>query len=147
MHTALSARARHTGIIDMAALRLPWMGCTAGRRIANESDVSDLWQTILDIRRTRRAYMGAIDGTDDPALSQSLKPLSDFTNDIDPPPPADIRSPEERNRSAITAWENWRDRIYAVHPMAVRFIIEVVVLDHDMRADIPLAYVLREVAR
>jgi hypothetical protein len=144
MHVALSARARHTGVSEVAILKLPMMGCTAGRMIRLEPDAPELWQAILAIRATRRAYCAAIGMTDEAQLQQALKPNSEFPPDAEPVDPPSYRSEEERHIAAVDAWDNLSARIYAVHPMAVRYILAVVVRDEAMRGEVTLADTLRK---
>jgi hypothetical protein len=155
MRPALTVRARRLGIAlpetippDMVAtLRQPMLGHLAGRMIRDEPDAADLWQTILAINATRRAYCAALGMTDDPKLQQALKPNSGFPPDAEPVDSPSSLPEEERHRNAVDAWDALSARIYAVHPMAVRYVLAVVVREEEAFGEMELAHILREAAR
>lgn len=139
MSVAMRARAQHAPKgTPIDALKLPWMGCNAGRSIACEPDASDLWQDILTIRQRRRAWLSVI-GQDEFAGISSIKPASDFSGDE--APPADFRTAEEKARAAETAWDLIVDALRVVDPLLLRYVERAVVLDEPIPG--PLAQVLR----
>ena len=148
MQTVLEVRARLAGLPlkpeTVATLRQPWMGCRAGRVISSEPDNAELWQAICDIRRVRRAYCAAIGMTDEAKLQQALKPNSEFPPDAEPVDSPSSLPEDERHRHAVAAWDDLSARIYAVHPMAVRYVLAVVVRDEETHGEMRLADVLRK---
>lgn len=141
----LSARARHLGKEQSRAMLdivdRPWMGCAAGVAIADEPDVSDLWQTIKDIRRLRASYLRAIAAPDEHAHGAMLTVMPEKFEARDDDGPIDLRTEEERARSAIAAWEGLVSILWDKDPLLLRFVDQVVVLNVD--APGPLAQILR----
>ena len=115
--------------------------------VAHEPDAPELWQAILAIRAVRRAYCGAIGMTDDAKTQQALKPNSEFPPDAEPVDAPSYRPEDERHIAALNAWDVVSARIYAVHPLAVRYILALVVRDEDARGEVPLAVILREMVK
>jgi hypothetical protein len=113
-----------------AYVGLPWMGCAAGRAIAGEPDVAELWGTITEIRTRREAYLRAIDArTQAGTLNLMVAPdRSPGAADLDAVA-ADIRTEEERAEAAIAAWERLEAIMGMIGPQVQRSVLEVVVLD------------------
>ena len=88
----------------MVEMGQPWYGCNAGRMIAGEKDVGELWQVILSIRSIREAYLRAISAPSEHAKSVNLAIKSDTPPGADATPPRDFRTEEERATDARRAW-------------------------------------------
>ena len=141
MSTVLSARMRHHGIKSPEDAKLPWNGCNAGRAIAGEPDAPDLWQRIKEIRRRRRAWLALIGMDEFPAIS-SVKPVSDYTHDVDPTAPLDPRPEEERAAATQAAWDAVANALYGVDPLLLRYVERAIVRDEPVRGP-KIATVLR----
>lgn len=124
-----------------ATVSLPWMGCNAGRRIAGEEDVADLWQVIQTIRQRRTNYLSAIGACSDhaPITQLGVAPTDDAIDEV---VRRDLRPEEERALAAIRAWNeidaslDWTER---------RVVYDVVILDgHSVVALVPILRKLAE---
>lgn len=123
----------------VATVTQPWMGSNAGRMIAGEPDVADLWQMVQIILARRRAFLAAIDAPAETAAiaSISVEPERFETRDDDGP--SDLRSPEER---AAAARERWGEVEAILNKIkATDFMLRAVVKDEPVPG--PLARILR----
>jgi hypothetical protein len=152
MNTVLDARARHMGLMPPRVSRYPsetdeefqgrqrahdaavrafapllrreWLGCEAGKAIAGEADVAELWAVVRMIRQRRLAYLRAIDAPAEQAKIARMLAASEPMEASPDDPPADLRTEEERAEAAITRWEDLRDVLLDHHAMAVRFVLD-----------------------
>lgn len=152
-HGALEARARKAGIdlanpkgkTDKASrteamerraeqlrdLRAPWHGCNAGRAMASavtgDRDKSELWTAICHIRKVQAAYDRAIGApTRHAQCLRLLLPLEAMEADASSPP-VDLRSDEEKQRQAVSAWmkvQGWLDHAKADAGECKRVVID-----------------------
>ena len=97
----------------------PWYGCRAGRVIAAYAPPEErpaLWDAICHMRRVQTAYDRACGAPNRHAQClRLLAPVDALHADADSPP-ADLRTPEERDRQAVSAWmqmQGWLDRAKA----------------------------------
>lgn len=99
-------RARDAMIDGLArTVTLPWFGCQAGRAIAGEDDVQDLWQVIQTIRQRRAAYIHALKAPNEHAAITRLGDAPTPGEELnDEPVIADIRDYDERARADIEKW-------------------------------------------
>lgn len=119
----------------VATVTLPWMGCNAGRLVAGETDVADLWQVIQAIRQRRRAYLAAIDApAEEAGISAIAVEPERFETRADDAP-ADLRSPEERADDARRRWVEIEDCLNKVK--AVGFVLRLVVRDEPVAGPLP----------
>ena len=139
----LRARAIRTGITKPKALAAPWMGCEAGRSIAQYKDAAELWQQICRIRAMHRAYLAALNG---PLMFPKTAriPVAPSKEPGLERPDYDLRSHEERCLSAIAAWDDFCATLRAVDPCLPQYVVRTVVQDEPGR---DLARVLRYVGQ
>lgn len=118
--TALQARCRVLGIPDSPearkALSAPLWGCGVGVRIAtadlHPDEVADLWRAVQHIRSTWAAYNRAIGAPNRHA--QCLRILAPVDAITSSDAKTDDRSPDERDRDAISAYmrlQGWLDYV------------------------------------
>ncbi len=127
--------------VSADAAKLPWMEGNAGLAIANEPDVAELWDRIKEIRRRRRSWLKVI-GQDDHAKISSIKPVSDYTLDMDPTPSADTRTEAEKEIAAERAWNMVANALFAVDPLLLRYVEMAIVRDEKVNGP-PIAKILR----
>ncbi len=140
MSTVLSARLRHHGV-EASEAKWPWNETRAGRAIAGEPDRIELWARIEEICRRRRSWLKVI-GQDEHAKISSVKPVSDYTLDMDPTPSADPRPEEEKAASAEKAWNAVANALFGVDPLLLRYVEMAIVRDEAVNGP-PIAKVLR----
>lgn len=120
---ALKARCRQRGVSanveHIRDSRSPWWGCNAGRAMAgaveSHAERLELWDAIQHMRRVVTAYDAAIGAPRRHAVClRLLVPIEEMSADASTPP-ADERTPEERQRQAVSAymrledWLGWTD--------------------------------------
>lgn len=120
----LKARCRQRGVAANAAnmrdSRSPWWGCNAGRAMAgaveSHGERLELWDAIQHMRRVVTAYDAAIGAPRRHAVClRLLVPIEEMSADASTPP-ADERTPEERQVVAVSAymalegWLGWTDK-------------------------------------
>ena len=145
LRTVMLARAARAGVTlardsngaaivtrqDAQTLRQPWLGCTAGLRIAREPDVIQLWAVILEIRRRRAAWLRSIDAPADAAKGMA------FPVKPEPGDPEfvvyDARTPEDRALAAQRQWDECASAMAVANPLLQR----CVVLDAEVHGDVP----------
>lgn len=154
IRTVVEARARHFGLIPAQMKQLPgenmeefmarkgareamlraatpamrrgWTGCAVGEAISDQSDVVDLWEVVTRIRACRSGYLSAIDAPSEHAKTARLA----VTPPDDPTEPearlvrSEPLTEEEAAAAAISRWEDMREVIMQVHPLAVRFAVD-----------------------
>lgn len=115
---ALKARCRQRGVSanarHMRDSRSPWWGCNAGRAMAgaveSHAERLELWDAIQHMRRVVTAYDAAIGAPRRHAVClRLLVPVEEMSADATTPP-VDERTPEERQRQAVSAYmqlEGW----------------------------------------
>ncbi len=143
MSTVLEARARHAHLEATEAviltMKAPWYGCVAGRRIAGETDVQALWDTVQTIRARRRAWLMSIGAAEHPMIARmELLPEPQTADDA---PVADTRTEGERAEAADRNWHAIVMALFPYDPDVLRFLEAVVCRDEDRPG--PLAQVLR----
>lgn len=131
----LATRCRHAGIAPDAKnkrdMRSPWNGCHAGRAMA--AQVSDhqtrlqLWDAIQHMRRVQAAYDRACGAPRRHAKCLALLAPTDVIEAGADSPPTDLRSPEEIDRQAVSAWMRLKGWLWLAGPDAVG--CEAVVID------------------
>jgi hypothetical protein len=122
----------------------PWMGCNAGRAIKNEPDVVALWGVITAIRQRWHANLLAIDGmTADVSLMR-------MPTKSDPGPDEhraiDLRSPEEKTRDAIDAWDDLMEICERLGPHVIKGVMGTVLSDQEP-GRFPLAWALGRIKK
>lgn len=141
---ALKARCRHRGIsasqANLRDSRSPWWGCCAGRAMAgavdNHAERLELWDAIQHMRRVVTAYDAAIGAPRRHAVClRLLAPVEEMAADASTLP-VDERTPEERQRQAVSAYmllEGWLGRT----DKAAMGEAKRVVLDDGEARDVP----------
>lgn len=121
--TALKARCRQRGIAanagNMRDSRSPWWGCAAGRAMAgaveSHAERLELWDAIQHMRRVVTAYDAAIGAPRRHAVCLRLLVPIERMEATAETPPVDDRTPEDRDRQAVSAlmqlegWLGWTD--------------------------------------
>jgi len=115
MRQALDARARQTGVTDRKALAAPWMGFAIGREMANEPDISTLWDTVyaINVRYHAMARARGLPLIHGKIACLPVKPNEESAIER---PDYDLRTDEEKTRDAIAAWERLEATLRAVDP-------------------------------
>lgn len=110
MQTVIEARRRQLGdIADTVDLRSPMAAEALGHAILRHPRINGyppdmLWAAVTHIRRTVAAYDRACGAPGrHPRCLGILTPAEHIAATADSPP-ADLRSPEDRDRAAVTAW-------------------------------------------
>ncbi|MDD7973433.1 hypothetical protein [Roseinatronobacter alkalisoli] len=105
MQTAIQARMRHTGLTADRA-RLDMAGCAVGRRLLTDriSDAEDLWQAVRHLRSVIITYDRAVRAPNRHAQCLRIMAPTDTMHADASSPPPDERTPEERDRQAVTAY-------------------------------------------
>lgn len=108
---------------NLREVRAPWWGCYAGRVIAQEQmedrDRADLWAAICHMRRVQVAFDAAIGAPRRHAQCLRLLAPVDAMEVDASTPPADRRSPEEKQDAATSAlmrletWMGYADKAAA----------------------------------
>lgn len=180
IRTVVEARARHFGLIPAQMKQLPgenmeefmarkgareamlraatpamrrgWTGCAVGEAISDQPDVADLWEVVTRIRACRFGYLSAIDAPSEHAKTARLAvaPSDDPTEPEARVVKGEPLSEEEAADAAIGRWEDMREVIMQVHPLAVRFAVdricaEVPGADAHPVPKAPLLQILRHV--
>lgn len=106
-------------------LKRGWAGCSVGQAIADQDDVEVLWDAVCLIRSRRAAYLEANDAPPEQAKGMNfpIKPDPGGTTAV-VNSSAEPLTPEEFAQVADERWEELRDVIFAVHPLAVRFAVD-----------------------
>lgn len=133
-------------------LRREWAGCSVGQAIADEPEVETLWKAVMLIRQRRANYLRAIDAQGEQARVATL-PVKPNPGETAPEVGSrhETRSEEEITEAQIVGWEDLRDVIFAVHPLAVQFAVdricaEVRGANENAVPKAPLMRILRAVA-
>ena len=118
-------------------MRAPWYGCNAGRAIAAWSDHDHererLWQAVCHMRRTVAAYDRAIGAPNRHAqCMRLLVPLEAMQADASSPP-LDDRTPEEKQRQAVTAWTQMHGWLTYADRIAAGEALRVVIDDGEVK--------------
>lgn len=131
----LATRCRLVGLPDTDEARksvsAPEYGCAVGRTIAADPDRADLWQAVCHMRRVWVAYDRAIGAPSRHAKCLAiLAPTEAMTADASSPAP-DLRTPEDRDRQAVSAYMSLRGWLGHVEGAAQSAAIRAVVDEPD----------------
>jgi hypothetical protein len=142
MRLVIEARCARAGVEysdEMArAMKNPWWGCNAGRAIAREADVTELWGVISEIRKRRVRFLRSIDAPPDHARAPSLPIPADETVPFGDPPRHDFRSPEESAAAAEAAWQDVLSACHVIDPLLMREVMATVIREERLpRDDLP----------
>lgn len=118
-------------------MRAPWHGCNAGQAIArwsnHDHEREKLWQAVCHMRRTVAAYDRAIGAPNRHAqCMRLLVPLEAMQADASSPP-IDDRTPEEKQRQAVTAWTQMHGFLTYTDKRAASEALRVVIDDGEVR--------------
>lgn len=129
MQTAINARIRQTGLSQDDA-KTPMAGCAVGRRlmIDHTPDRAELWQAVQHMRMTWLAYDRANGSPNRHAQClRIMAPTPALHADASSPAP-DLRTQDERDRAAVTAWmrlQGWLSYTdAAAYGAAVRHVVD-----------------------
>lgn len=118
-------------------MRAPWHGCSAGVAIAKWSDHDHerekLWQAVCHMRKTVAAYDRAIGAPSRHAqCMRLLLPLEAMQADA-ASPPLDDRTPEEKQRQAVSAWMQMHGWLTYTDGRAASEALRVVIDDGEVK--------------
>ena len=118
---------------DESAFSDPRWGCSVGRLILTEPEHrrADLWNAAQHTRKTQLAYDRAIGAPSRHAQClRILSPVAAFEADAASPAP-DIRTAEERERQAVSAWTQVQGWIGHTDARAISAFKQAVINDPD----------------
>lgn len=109
---ALIARCRQSGRkpdeVGLRAAKAEWMGCNAGKAMAavvtGENERRELWAAIYHMRRVQLAYDRAVGAPSRHAQCLRIMLPTETMQADASSPPLDLRSDEDKQRQAVSAW-------------------------------------------
>lgn len=114
-------------------LQQPWMGCFAGRCIATEADVVELWGVIKTIRQRRAAWLSSVGAPAEAAKGAAIATTPNpREGGFAEPMPYDPRTDAERAADARRLWDAMEALMFAANPL----LQAAVCLDREVRGDV-----------
>lgn len=111
---ALNSRCRRFGVPANAhnreTMRTPWMGCDLGFVIharCKEREAARLWDVFSRWSRAEATYRIRYLGQGEQPAGAALQMIPDRM-ETDQSATVDVRTPEERDRDAVTVWMRWQ---------------------------------------
>lgn len=125
---------------EMRESKALWWGCCAGsamaRAVTDERERAELWDAIMHMRKTVRAYDAACGAPSRHAKCLQILAPVDAVEASAESAPIDTRSDEDRSRSAMRAWMQMHGWLRCADKAAASEAWRVVIQDEPAR-DVP----------